>query len=80
MTLRKAMEHQVEQDEIQLAALRADLLCFEQRYGLSSEEFCARYQAGQAGDDADALEWNVIYTMHARLTEAVKTLHDQLRA
>lgn len=79
LTLRKLIERQVQQDEAQLADLRKDLLRFEQRYGISSSDFLARYQAGQTGDDEDAFEWSVMYKMYIRLATAVETLRGQLR-
>ncbi|MBM4457051.1 MAG: hypothetical protein FJ011_04670 [Chloroflexi bacterium] len=79
LTLRKLLERQVQQDEAQLAYLRSELLRFEQQYGIASSDFYARYQAGQAGDDLDAFEWNVTYKMYARLTKAVEALSGQLR-
>ena len=79
LTVRKLVEHQVQKDEAQLAGLGEDLARFEQRYAMTSADFCARYQAGQMGDDADVFEWNVLYKMHARLANAVKSLRSQLR-
>jgi hypothetical protein len=79
LTVRKLVEHQVQKDEAQLAALREDLAHFEQRYGMTSADFFARYQAGQMGDDADVFEWNALYKMHTRLADAVKSLRGQLR-
>ncbi len=78
-TVRKLLEHQVQKDETQLADLSDDLARFEQRYGMTSAEFAARYQAGQMGDDADVFEWHALYRMHTRLADAVKSLRDQLR-
>lgn len=79
LTLRKLIERQVQQDEAQLADLLRDLLRFEQRYGISSSDFHTQYQAGQAGDDLDAFEWNVTFKMYGRLAKAVETLRGQLR-
>jgi len=79
LTLRKLLERQVQQDEAQLANLRSDLQRFEQRYGMTSSDFYARYQAGQTGDDLDAFEWNVTYKMYTRLTTSVEVLNSQLR-
>lgn len=79
LTLRKLIERQVQQDETQLAELQRDLLRFEQRYGVSSSDFYARYQAGQVGDDMDAFEWNVAFKMYSRLAKAVETLRGQLQ-
>jgi hypothetical protein len=46
---------------------------------MTSADFFARYQAGQAGDDMDAFEWNVTYKMYSHLAEAVDALRLQLR-
>ncbi len=79
LTLRKLLERQVQKDKAQLANLQSELLHFERRYGIASNEFYARYQAGQAGDDLDAFEWNVTYKMYTRLEKAVEVLSGQLR-
>ena len=79
LTVRKLVEHQIQKDEAQLADLNGDLARFEQRYGMNSADFYARYQAGQMGDDADVFEWNALYKMHSRLANAVKSLRGQLR-
>jgi hypothetical protein len=79
LTGRKPVEHQIQKDEAQLADLGEELARFEQRYGMSSADFFARYQAGQMGDDADVFEWNALYKMHTRLADAVNSLRSQLR-
>jgi len=79
LTLRKLFEHQIRKDEAQLAELRADLTRFEQQYGMTSADFFAKYQAGEMGDHADAFEWNVLYKMYTRLTEAVEALRAYLK-
>ncbi len=78
LTLHKLMDHQVQKDEAQLAELRAALWDFERRYGMTSVDFFARFQAGQMGDDVDVFEWNVLYKMYTRLAEAINTLRTQL--
>lgn len=40
-----------------LLALTRSLTLFEQRYGISSEQFYAQYQAGALGDGRDMVEW-----------------------
>ena len=79
LTVRKLVEHQVQKDEAQLAALREDLARFEQCYVMTSADFFARYQAGQMGHDADVFEWSALYKMYTRLADAVKSLRGQLR-
>mgnify|MGYP001369174865 CR=1 FL=1 len=47
-----------------LAELQQRLIAFEQTYQLASEEFYARYEAGQLEDSADFMEWSAFYDMH----------------
>ncbi|MCB0089203.1 MAG: hypothetical protein KDE54_14940 [Caldilineaceae bacterium] len=77
-TIYKLLEHQVQQDEAQLAELADSLSKFEQRFGMISAAFYEKYQAGQASDDADHFEWQVLYKMHQRLSQAVDLLKSQL--
>jgi hypothetical protein len=79
LTVRKLIEHHLQKDEAQLAGLSEDLVRFEQRYGMKSADFFARYEVGQMGDDADVFEWNALYKMHTRLADAAKSLRIQLR-
>lgn len=78
LTVRKLVEHQVRKDKAQLASLRADLENFETIYAMTSEDFFARFQAGEMGDDADAIEWNSLYKMYLRLVEAADALRGEL--
>lgn len=38
---------------------------FEEKYGISSEEFNRRYEAGKMGDDMDYVEWSATIDMLA---------------
>lgn len=78
LTVRKLLEYQLQKDETQLAELRENLARFERNYGMKSEDFFARYQAGEMGDDAEVFEWNVLYKMYTRLADVVETLRNQL--
>lgn len=40
---------------------------YETQYGMTSDEFWRRYQAGQTEDSADFMEWNVLCKMKQRL-------------
>lgn len=55
----EAAEAQKDADE-----LHADLLRFEERYGMASEEFYNRFESGELGDDADFIEWASFYDMY----------------
>ena len=44
--------------------LGADLLRFEDRFGMASEVFYQRFEAGELGDGADFIEWASFYDMY----------------
>jgi hypothetical protein len=69
LTIYKLLEHQVQKDEAQLHRLKSDLERYEQQFGMASEIFNAKYQAGALGDDVDVFEWHVIYEMYLRLNQ-----------
>jgi hypothetical protein len=50
------LNHQVQKDETQLNRLKSDLERYEQQFGMASEIFNAKYQAGELGDDVDIFE------------------------
>jgi len=65
--LHRALQHQIHRDESDLARINAALAEFEQKYGLTTEEFWQRFQAGQMSDTADFMEWNVLCKMRQRI-------------
>ena len=42
---------------------------FEEKYGMNSEEFNRRYEAGTLGDDMDYVEWSATIDMLAGIEE-----------
>lgn len=73
-TLDKLLAHEAEQSRAQLGELKTDLAELEQRYGMSSEEFFARYQAGQTDDRMDFVEWASLVQMAANLRQRLRLL------
>jgi hypothetical protein len=73
-TLEKLLRHEAEQSQAQLRQLQADLAELEQRYGLSSEQFYQRYQAGQMGDEMDYVEWASLVQMAHNLENRLELL------
>jgi hypothetical protein len=51
--------------------LRRRLQKFERQFGLSSEEFWARYEQGEMGDEAEIMSWAMHYRAFLRLSEKV---------
>jgi hypothetical protein len=61
------MAHEAQQAQDQLDELSAELAEIEQRYGMTSEEFFRRFQAGQTDDRMDFLEWASLAQMAENL-------------
>ncbi|NOX61792.1 MAG: hypothetical protein GXP42_07585 [Chloroflexi bacterium] len=75
--LQKVVERQIERDETDLARLDTELRAFEHRFGLTSDEFWRRYQAGEMEDNADFMEWNVFYKMRRRIQQRLRILRGE---
>lgn len=73
-TLDKLLAHEAEQSRAQLGELETDLAEIEQRYGMSSTEFFARYQAGQTDDRMDFVEWASLVQMASNLRQRLRLL------
>ena len=65
-----------------LKRLSTEMGRFEERYGLSSDEFYAKWENGQLGDNTDFFEWFAYYDTYRRLVGKIhrqgKELHDLL--
>ena len=72
--LHRALRHQIRRDEADLARINAALAEFEQKYGLTSDEFCQRFQTGQMSDAAEFMEWNVFCRMRQRILSRLNIL------
>jgi len=75
--LQKIISHQLAKDQADLRVLQQDLTELERQYGISSEEFYERFQAGQMSDEADFMEWNALYKMSAKLRTRLGILQGQ---
>jgi hypothetical protein len=75
--LQKIISHQLARDQADLQVLQQDLAELERQYGISSEEFYERFQAGQMSDEADFMEWNALYKMAAKLRTRLGILQGQ---
>jgi len=56
-----------EHDQAELQRVNEVLEHFQGQYGLASDEFWQRFQAGQMEDTADFMEWNVFCKMRQRI-------------
>lgn len=50
---------------------------FEEKYGLSSEEFYRRYEKGRMGDEMDFVEWSATVDMLAGIEKRLSLLHQE---
>lgn len=63
-TLDKLFSVEAAEAQKDVEELRADLLRFEERFGMTSEDFYTRFEAGEIGDDADFIEWASFFDMY----------------
>ncbi len=57
-----------------LLELAADLRCFEEKYGMASDEFYRRFQAGVLNDELQhCIEWAAYYRMYVKTRRAIET-------
>jgi len=54
--------------------LEARLSAYEERYGMTSEEFYRRFRAGELGDGIDLVEWSVFYEMYQAILQRLEVL------
>jgi len=64
---RRALEFSLQKYSKRLAA-------FEQRYGMDSEEFVSRFEAGELGDEPDWFEWQYLLDAHRETQRQLKLL------
>jgi len=50
---------------------------FEEKYGLTSKEFCRRYERGALGDDMDYVEWSATLDMIAGIEKRLTLIQDE---
>lgn len=77
-TLDKLLAHEADLCREQLNELQDDLVELEQRYGLPSDEFYHRYQAGQTDDRVDYVEWASLVQMRNNLEERLRILSGEV--
>jgi hypothetical protein len=78
-TLDKLLAHEADLCREQLGELQNDLVELEAQYGLSSDEFYRRYQAGQTDDRMDYVEWASLVQMRDNLHERLRILTGEAR-
>lgn len=67
LTLKKLLEHYIQECERDMAELSQDLADFEKKYGMSSEYFFDEFESGKLGDAMDFFDWAGLYQMFRRI-------------
>ena len=65
---RKALEFNLHRYESRLAD-------FERRHQMTSEQFSARFEAGELGDDADWFEWEFVISAYQETMQQLQLLN-----
>jgi hypothetical protein len=76
-TLDKLLIYEADVCRTQLLQLLADLAEFEQRFGLSSDDFCARFKSGQTDDRMDYVDWASLVQMRDNLQKRLQLLEGE---
>lgn len=56
-----------------LLELAAELRCYEEKYGMASDEFYRRFKAGELGDDFDLFGWSSCFRMYSNTRRAIES-------
>ncbi len=75
--LTKVVDFEISQLRADLDATQQDLLAFENRYNLSTEEFFRQWQAGQTDDSMDYVEWASLAQMAENLRKRLEFLSSE---
>jgi len=73
-TIDKLFELEREESRRQLEQIQEDLRALEVRYGMDSEAFYRKYQAGETDDRMDFVEWASLVQMATNLKERLALL------
>jgi len=70
----KLLDTALSEHRLRLARYNRELQEFEQRFGIDSATFYARFQTGETGDLMDYFEWTGLYELKQDLLEKIYKL------
>ena len=73
----KILDHEANLAQTQPEELQADLFAFEQQYGMTSDEFYRRFQAGKTDDRLDYVEWASLVQMAENLRRRLRLITEE---
>ncbi|MBM4087085.1 MAG: hypothetical protein FJ272_20035 [Planctomycetes bacterium] len=78
LILDKLLDVTLSQHRLRLERYERDLRQFEERFGMESESFYPRFEAGEMGDATDFFEWAGLYELRRDLAEKIQRLETAL--
>ncbi|HDI00674.1 MAG: hypothetical protein DRP94_05270 [Candidatus Latescibacterota bacterium] len=72
--LGKLLDIVLSQYRLRLERYNEELQKFEARYGMKSDEFYRRFEAGELGDAMDFFEWAGLYELRLDILEKIHRL------
>jgi len=73
-TINKLIDDEIGQARIHLRETERDLAAYEKKFGMTSEEFFKKYQAGQTDDSMETIEWASLTQMAERIRQRLNFL------
>jgi hypothetical protein len=70
----RTLKSKIEEMSHKINDIHENLIYFEKKYGMESEEFYKKYVDGTLGDDMDFLEWKASTEIYIELKEEKKAL------
>jgi hypothetical protein len=74
LTIDKLTRYKRDKLEDDLKEIDAQMIFFEEEYGLDSDEFMLKFEKGECGDKMDFMEWASLYDMKKRITDRLTLL------
>jgi len=78
-TLNKLIALQIAKYQQGIKEITAELAKFEEKYGMSSEDFYRRFESGELGDEGDFVEWAGFCENTLLYKNRLKTLETALK-
>ena len=70
----RTLRFKIEEIKQKLINVYENMLYFEKKYGMKTEEFYRQFVAGKLGDDMDFFEWKASAEIYNELKEEKKVL------
>ena len=71
----KIISYEISKTTRELDELKKELIVFEERFKMSSEDFFRKLHCGELNDSADFFEWSSLYQMYLRACERLTILN-----